>query len=162
MIRPQFVNPYRRAIRVLIATLVAYGVLVGANEGEFWPFSIYPMFSQGGNPWSRAIVRDVATDDSARWSPVTSADLPGEPYPLFVHGVDPIDLSNFVSKTERWDDARIAGLRKMFGEQELRDRALLVMRVNGRINQEDSVIVEFVPYVRLSAEESRLNETLSR
>lgn len=160
--QPRSVNPYRRAVRVLIATLVAYGVLVGANEGEFWPFSIYPMFSQGGNPWSRAIVRNVAIDDPAQWSPVTSADLPGEPYPLFVHGVDPIDLSNFVSKTERWDDARIAGLRKMFGEHELRERELLVMRVNGRINQEDSVIVEFVPYLHLGAEESLLNETLPR
>lgn len=158
----RIVDPYRRAVRVLIATFLAYGVLVGTNEGEFWPFSIYPMFSQGGTPWSRAIVRDVSNDDSVAWSLSTSRDLPGEPYPLSVRGVDPIDLSNFVSKTDRWDDARIAGLRKMFGEHELRDRDLLVMRVNGRIDQDDSVIVEFVPYARLSAERSMLNEELPR
>ncbi len=155
-------DSYKRSGCALLLTLLTYGILTGDNEGEFWPFSIYPMFSQGGKPWSRAVVRDVSNDDGFSWSNVTSVDLPGEPYPLLAHGVDPIDLSNFVSKSRRWDDARVRGLRKMFGERELRDRTLLVMRVNGRITREDSVIVEFVPYARLSAEGAVLNEELPR
>lgn len=152
----------RRAWRALLLTILAYGFLTGTHEGEFWPFSIYPMFSQGGNPWSRAIVRDVSEEPIRGWQPVSLADLPGEPYPLIDHGVDPIDLSNFVSKSRRWDEARVGGLRKMFGEHELEDRTLLVMRVNGLITPEDSVVVEFVPYVRMGAEGSILNDELPR
>lgn len=37
--------------------LVVYGLLVAIHLGEFWPFSIYPMFSQTGNPWTGAAER---------------------------------------------------------------------------------------------------------
>src|SRR5690606_30809333 len=93
---------YKRAGRVLLFSLAAYALLVGANEGEFWPFSIYPMFSQGGIPWSRAVVRDVSSEPVRSWSTVQASDLPGEAYPLLEHGVDPIDLANFVSKSRVW------------------------------------------------------------
>ncbi len=155
-------NPYRRAGRVIVITLAVYAALVGTNLGEFWPFSIYPMFSQGGNPWSRTAVRDVTNVDSLSWKNQSSGDLPGEPYPLLAHGVDPIDLANFISKTERWDERRVAGLRKMFKANTLGDRRLLVMRVNGRITPDDSVIVEFVPHAVLTADATTLNEALPR
>lgn len=155
-------NPYRRAGRVVVFALVAYGALVGANLGEFWPASIYPMFSQGGNPWSRSVVRDVTDADSLSWNGLSIAGLPGDPYPLLDYGVDPIDLSNFLSKSERWDENRVAGLRKMFAAHTLEDRRILVMRVNGRITADDSVTVEFVPYALLSSETSTMNPTLPR
>ena len=155
-------DSYKRAGRVLLITFAAYGVLVGVNEGEFWPFSIFPMFSQGGIPWSRAVVRDVSNERTLSWTTVTSSNLPGEPYPLLEHGVDPIDLANFVSKSKSWDDARVFGLRKMFDQHELNNRRLLVMRVHGRITKADSVIVEFVPYVYLTPEGSTLNDELAR
>lgn len=155
-------NPLRRAGRVTLVTLIFYGVLVGTNLGEFWPFSIYPMFSQGGNPWSRSAVRDVTDADPISWESYTFDELPGSPYPLLAHGVDPIDLSNFLSKSTRWDDARIEGLRKMFAARALNDTRLLVMRVNGRITEEDSVIVEFVPYALLASDATTMNEELPR
>ena len=149
--------------RVLLLTLAVYGVLVSTHLGEFWPFSIYPMFSRGGIPWSRAVVHDVSQETGAiPWRPLDQSELPGEPYPLLEHGVDPIDLANFVSKTSIWSEERIAGLRKLLGPAELSSRTLLVMRVNGRSSEDDSVMVEFVPYVLLSNEESVLNETLPR
>lgn len=155
-------NRYKRAGRVLVFAFVAYGVLVGTNLGEFWPASIYPMFSQGGIPWSRAAVRDVTDVENVSWSAVSTDGLPGDPYPLLKYGVDPIDLANFVSKTKSWDDERVAGLRKMFGEQELAERNLLVMRVNGRITSDDSVKVVFVPYALLTVDGNTLNEDLPR
>lgn len=155
-------NPHRRAGRVVVFTLVAYGALVAANLGEFWPFSIYPMFSQGGNTWSRAAVLDVTDIEGADWENRSFSELPGEPYPLLTHGVDPIDLANFLSKSKRWDEGRVAGLRKMFAAHTLEDRRLMVMRVNGRITPEDSVIVEFVPYALLTSETTTLNEALPR
>lgn len=153
---------YKRAGCVLLLSLAAYGLLVGVNEGEFWPFSIYPMFSKGGIPWSRAVVRDVSNEPILSWSSVHVSDLPGEPYPLLEHGVDPIDLANFVSKSRLWDEARVSGLRRMFDQHDLNERRLLVMRVNGRITPADSVVVEFVPYVHLTRDGSTLNDELPR
>lgn len=138
-----------------------YALFVAGNEGEFWPFSIYPMFSRGGIPWSRAVVREVP-DDSVRWEPVTLHELPGEPYALAEHGIDHIDLANFVSKTEVWDDRRVTGLRKMFGSAELERSRLLVMRATGRIIEGDSVALSFVPYALLAAEKTTLNQELRR
>lgn len=73
------------------------------------------MFSRAGRPWSRAIVCDFSHETSTpRWTSVSAAQLPGEPFALLPHGIDPIDLANFVSKTETWDADRVRGLRQMF------------------------------------------------
>lgn len=151
----------KRSARALLGTLLVYALLVATNLGEFWPFSIYPMFSQGGIAWSRAVVREVP-DDSVRWDPTRLDDLPGDPYPLAQHGIDHIDLANFVSKTVVWDDERLAALRKMFGEDELDRHDLLVMRARGRIAASDSVILSFEPYVLLTKEETMPNADLPR
>lgn len=156
-------DPYRRSRRALLASFVAYALLVSVNLGEFWPFSIYPMFSQGGIPWSRAVVMDVGDDASAmQWGDLSSEDLPGDPYPLTEHGISPIDLANFVSKSRVWDEARVGGLRRMFGERELERTSLLVVRVNGRIVEDDSVAVSFVPYVLMHRDTTQLNPVLQR
>lgn len=152
----------RKSLRIVAATLVVYAVLVTTHMGEFWPFSIYPMFSQGGNPWSRALVRDVSRETLSSWAPVDLAHLPGEPYGVLEQGVDPIDLANFVSKTQTWDEERIAGLRRMFDADRLDDRRLLVMRVNGRLKNGDSVVVECIPYVLLEQQASSLHPDLPR
>lgn len=152
----------KRSITALLVTFLIYGVLVATHLGEFWPFSIYPMFSKGGNPWSRAVVRDVTqAPDSMGWHVYSRTSLPGEPFAVLPNGIDPIDLANFVSKTERWDQDRVAGLRRMFYDQ-LDDRRLLVLRVNGRIDGQDSVRVEFVPYVLMDTDSSALNPSLPR
>jgi len=146
----------RRAGRLLFGTLLVYALLVASHRGEFWPFSIYPMFSQAGNPWSRAVVRDVSQDPSAlEWTTYSRASLPGEPFPLRPNGIDNIDLANFVSKTETWTDKRVGGLRSLFSKQ-VDDRSLVVMRVNGRMTDGDSVVVDFVPYVFLGPDSTAL------
>ena len=155
-------SPYRRSVRAILTTLLVYALLVATHLGEFWPFSIYPMFSQAGNPWSRAVVRDLGAVPADLWATATADDLPGQPYPLLEHGVDPIDLSNFVSKTTTWDADRVAGLRAMFYADRLDDRALLVMRVNGRMDEQDSVRVEFVPYALVRRDTTLLRPQLTR
>jgi len=145
-------DPLRRAGRLLVGTLLVYALLVATHKGEFWPFSIYPMFSQAGNSWSRAVVRDVSGDSaSVEWSSVSREHLPGRPFALRPHGVNNIDLANFVSKTETWTPRRVNGLRSLFAD-DLTDHTLLVMRVNGEMNEGDSVVVNFVPYVYLEAD----------
>ncbi len=156
-------SPFRnRSLRILGVTLLCYLVLVATHLGEFWPFSIYPMFSQAGNPWSRAIVVDVTDSGSEiRWEAVDAENLPGTPIALTRYGVDPIDLANFVSKTETWDEQRIDGLRTLFRASELGRQRLLVMRARGEINESDSVLVYFEPYVVLSGSSALLNPALS-
>lgn len=53
------------------ATMVVFAVLVGTHEGEFWTFSIDPMFSQAGNPW-HVPLQSVASSLNIGWltSPV--------------------------------------------------------------------------------------------
>jgi len=155
-------SPLPKAIRITIATLVVYALLVVTNLGEFWPFSIYPMFSRGGHPWSRALVRDVTSETEAiPWSPVSMSDLPGRPFALVPNDIDQIDLANFVSKTERWDDRRVEALRMLFSAR-LNGRRLLVMRADGRIDEDDSVRVQFIPYALLSPSGVEMNPSLNR
>jgi len=151
----------KRALFILFGTLLAYGVLVGTHEGEFWPFSIYPMFSQAGRPWSRAIVHDIPDGEAVAWKPASSRDaLPGIPFPLSDHGISPIDLADFIFKTETWSPDRVNGLRSMFYDQ-VGSHNLLVIRVNGRLAGRDSVAIEFVPYALVRADTSILNPDLT-
>lgn len=150
----------RRAGRLLVGTLLVYALLVATHRGEFWPFSIYPMFSQAGNPFSRAVVRDVSEDATPlRWETTSLDSLPGRPFALRPNGVNNIDLANFVSKTETWTPKRVEGLRSLF-KPHLPDRKLLVMRVKGRMVEGDSVVVDFVPYVYMHADSTALHPDL--
>lgn len=137
-----------KARTAIWAVLLVYAVTVATNLGEFWPFSIYPMFSQAGNPWSRSLVREVAPDDSIAWDAVPLDDLPGEPYGVAWGGVDAIDLANFVSKTREWDTDRVAALQLMLLADPPKDPLhLLVFRVRARLTEDDSVAVMATPYV---------------
>lgn len=150
----------RRAGRFLLGTLLVFALLVATHRGEFWPFSIYPMFSQAGDPWSRAVVRDLSSDTSSlQWEAMSLNDVPGRPFALRPNGVNNIDLANFVSKTERWTPKRREGLRSLF-RSHLPDHDLLVMRVNGRMVEGDSIEVEFVPYVHMTSDSTVLHPKL--
>ena len=150
-----------RAARVLALSLAAYVVLVATNEGEFWPASIYPMFSVAGRPWTRALVRDVATvPAAARWRVTDLGGLPGRPVVLPEIGIDPIDFANFLSKTRIWDEDRVTGLRSLFTEDLLRTRQLMVYKVRGHLAAGDSVVVEATPFLLLTGQETARNPEL--
>ena len=158
-------HPYKRSMKVIGVTFLVYALLVATHLGEFWPFSIFPMFSQAGNPWSRAIVRDVsdtANLDAISWDIVEDGQLPGKPVALTSHGVDPIDLANFVSKTQKWDEKRLNGLRNMFRADELGAQQLLIFKAGGKMNTEDVIILHFEPYVLLNSEGTQVNPRLPR
>lgn len=150
-----------RALRLLLGTFVLYGVLVATHKGEFWPFSIFPMFSQAGTDWSRAVVRELPDAGVAppnTWAAIDRADLPGAPMALTEYGLRH-DLANFIARTETWDDARVNGLRRMFADP-LQSRQLLVYRVRGGLTAGDTVDVRFIPYVYLTADTTVLHPDL--
>ena len=151
----------RKAFRVIAGVLVIYGLLVGFHEGEFWPFSIYPMFSQAGHPWTRALVRDLPETPPPEdlWQVTDFEGMPGEPLALVPRGLWQNDLANFVSKTKVWDRARIDGLRTMLGTGDLRQRTLLVMKMQGRLDGDD-VTITATPFMLLTPDSVAFNPNL--
>lgn len=148
-----------RSLRIVGRVLVVYILLVATHLGEFWPFSIYPMFSQAGKPWNRAIVRALPEDtdpDSLHWQPVSLNRLPGDSYPLAVHGINQNDLSTYLTKTERWTANRVEGLQSLFVKNRRVSRPLLLYQVRGEITG-DSLRVTATPVMLVSNNETQLN-----
>lgn len=121
-------------------------LLVATHEGEFWPFSIFPMFSQAGKPWSRGVVENVR--DSSRtdlWTTKPIANMAGRILPLQEYGIHEIDFANYISKTKEWNDKKINGLRSTFRIDEHPGQMWMATRVVGSINEQDSIIVKAIP-----------------
>lgn len=143
----------KKSTQYLFGVLAVFALLVAPHEGEFWPLSIYPMFSKAGNPWTRALVRDfTATPDSLKWKSTDLEGLNGTPVALQEYGVDQIDFANFVSKTETWTPKRKRALQIMFRKENIKDRKIMVMKVQGRLVDNDSVTVEAIPLLLVTAE----------
>lgn len=152
----------KKAVRLLSGTMLIFALLVATHLGEFWPFSIYPMFSQAGHPWTRSMVRDVTESDSAEvWKTVTFEELPGDEFPMDVVGISQNDVSNFLQKAGTWDQRKINGMRRLFSD-ELDDRDLLLYRVVGRLDQNpiDTVIVEYTPFLLMTKDTTIINPHL--
>lgn len=154
-------HPQKRSIRIVLGTLAVYALLVATHLGEFWPFSIYPMFSSAGNPWTRAVVREMprGTDDLSTWDAVAFSDLPGDPYPLVPQGINQNDVANYVSKTETWTPQRRQGLRNLFAKSRMLEHPLLVMKVRGALAG-DSVAVRAEPVLLITPDSLKLRPDL--
>lgn len=145
----------RRALRALFVVLVAYVALAGAHTGEFWPFSVFPMFSRAGQPWQRILVRELSPPDTARWdTPVSPASLPGRPYALRPAGIRFYDLTQLVVGTAVWDAPRRHALRTLFGDVP-RTRPLLLVRARG-VLVGTQVQVTYTPLALLAGDSVRL------
>jgi len=156
-------NFIQKSIRVTLISFLIYGALVATHEGEYWPFSIYPMFSQAGNPWTRALVRDITyVPDSLIWETTDLSSLQGEPVSMRKIGVDQIDYSNFVSKTKSWNEERIAALRTMLGEDYFVSSDWMIYKVKGKLIGNDSVSVAYIPYLMFSHDSTSFNPNFER
>jgi len=149
-----------KSVRIILVTFLVYILLVATHKGEFWPFSIYPMFSQAGNPWKRAIVRDVSNyEQKDLWKVTKQKNLAGEPVALDNLNINTNDIANYLSKTDVWTEGKISGVRKLFSE-ELASRNLLLLQATGYLTPEDSVKVEFIPFIYISKDTTILNSNL--
>jgi hypothetical protein len=152
----------RKAVKILYTVLAIYAVLVASHLGEFWPFSIYPMFSQAGNEWSRSLVHEVEPDYVVSdWEPLLQDELPGEVFALDNIGLNQNDLANLISKNEDWSPRRMNSIRHFFGNY-LEDRGFVVYRARGRYKEEGSreVVIELTPYFYLFPDTTILNPIL--
>lgn len=131
---------------ILLATLAVNVVLVATHEGEFWPFSIFPMFSQAGNPWSRGVVQKIEDHkDPSIWNTKSISEIENRVLSLDSIGVDAIDYANFVSKTKNWNQKRIKALRNLLNVGEYPNAKWMATRVRGYLTEDDSVVVEAIP-----------------
>lgn len=152
----------KQSTRYLLSVLVVFALLLAPHEGEFWPFSIYPMFSKAGNPWTRALVRDVTdTPDNLKWKTTDLETLQGTPVVLQDFGVDQIDFANFISKTKTWTPERKRALQVMFGKENIKDRELMIMKVHGRLIGNDSVTVQADPLLLVTADKVEADSSVT-
>ena len=151
----------KKAARVLAGFFVAHALLVSTHLGEFWPMSIYPMFSTAGNPWTRALVMELPPDvpSDELWQSGAVDELPGRVYPVGEHGVFQNDLSNFVSKTEEWTEDYVNGLRAMFRGRVAEGDRLMIYSVVGELTG-SGVRVRAHPLMLLAGDEATLAEGL--
>lgn len=132
-------------------------VLVGFHLGEFWPFSIFPMFSKAGQPWSRAMIVEVPLNQGTLdqspdvWEPLDINIQALQAVSLGERGIDKIDFSNYVGKTNQWTPEVVAGVGKMIPDRPDSDRAWLVLKVRGQMT-DGKVTVQGEPMVALTAD----------
>lgn len=151
----------RRGIKIIGVTLLVYALLVAPHEGEFWPLSIYPMFSQAGNPWTRAMVLDVTSKaDADIWEPRLLQNREFDVVPVSEYGVDQIDFSNFVVKTRNWTVSRRQALIEMFDSSSISGERWMVSKVRGELIGRDSVAIEITPFILLTADSTYTNPNL--
>lgn len=148
-----------RAAKALATTLVIYTVTVATHLGEFWPFSIFPMFSQAGKPWTRALVVEVSPALDA-WGPWELDQLPGPPYPLRSHNISTNDLAQVVKRTSDWGSGRTTLLDDLFAAAKAEGRTLLVLRVDGSLDDAGQARIVATGVVRLAPGEDHVNPEL--
>lgn len=148
-------------MKIIGIILLVYAALVATHKGEFWPFSIYPMFSQAGNPWTRAVVLDVTNmPDEEIWNQQRLSELSAKAVPIGDYGVDQIDFSNFMSKTTNWTENRRNALRSMFGPENIGSNRWMASKAQGKLVEDDSVVVIIQPFLMITADSVYMNPQL--
>jgi len=141
----------KKAMKIIGFTLIIFILTVATHDGEFWPFSTYPMFSQAGNPWTRAMILDVSDqDEETFWQSHSLNERSTPSLSLRKYGVDQIDFSNFISKTDHWSDNRKNALFTLFKNDLLPDGKWMVVKVRGELVNKDSVHVRIQPFLLLT------------
>jgi hypothetical protein len=146
-------HPVQRAKRVFLGLMIVYVSLVATHQGEFWPFSIFPMFSQAGKSWDRIVVRELSDEEIRilQWKSFTDEEhLLGEPFALSSINLDQNDLAGFVRNTSEWTPDRIEALQTFFKFHE-NDSFKLVFSVVGEWDTDaEEVRLIYTPILALN------------
>lgn len=147
--------------RILFITLLLNVLLVATHQGEFWPFSIFPMFSQAGQPWSRGLVEQVNDKNRSNlWQVKPLKEVEQRVLPLQNYGIHEIDYANFISKTTTWDKERINGLRSTFSMEEHPGQKWLATRVEGYLSEDNEVVIKTYPMLLITSDTTYKNPNL--
>lgn len=147
--------------RLLVITFIINAILVSTHEGEFWPFSIFPMFSQAGQPWSRGVVEQVQDEHRPDlWEIKPLEEIEQRVLPLENYGIHEIDFANFISKTTVWDQKRINGLRSTFSIEQYPDQKWMATRVKGFLTDDNEVTIRTYPMLLVTADTTYKNPNI--
>lgn len=152
----------RKCRSALAATTLLYALLVATHLGEFWPYSIWPMFSQAGNEWSKSLVREVEADGCpSDWSRIGEDELPGEPFALERIGLDQNDLANLLERGSRQPEEPLPVVRRYF--EGATDRTVLIVYLaEGSLAGErrKELRIDYTPFYCLFPDTARVNPEL--
>jgi hypothetical protein len=149
----------KKAIYLLAGILVAYIALTATHKGEFWPFSIYPVFSQGAHPWDYAVVRGVNLNSKGPvWTKKTVKQLRGDLIGLNHLGLTQTKLSVFLDQKWPPNETKIQLLRKYF-KNKLSDKNILIYKVHGQRTGKKSsfAMTNCTPLILLKQDTTLLN-----
>lgn len=157
---------YKKTKQIFFGVMIVQLLLVATHLGEFWPFSIFPMFSKAGKTWTRSLVRDVSqvSDSTLYWEEGFSVDdLPGNSFAMDEVAINTNDVSNTIEKVAVWDEQAKNSIRHLF-QSGLQDRKLMVYRVNGSFEKDANgnreVSLKYTPFILLSESAIVLNQKL--
>lgn len=147
--------------RIVGVVLLVNILLVSTHLGEFFPFSIFPMFSQAGKPWSRGVVENVQDTTRANlWETKPIGEIEDRVLPLQKYGIHSIDYANYISKTKDWTPKKINGLRSTFQIDQHPGQMWMATRVVGSITEQDSVVIKAIPMFLFTADTTYKNPRL--
>jgi hypothetical protein len=136
-----------RRFRIVGCVLLAVNLCaISLGDGEFWPFSKFPMFARAGRSWKRSIVREVSVEDLQRpLVEVWEKELPGEPVALHHFQINQDDLSAVVrSLTQPLSDEQATLLAQYF-DRLRHEKTMVLYAAFGRFRSDRSVRVRFLP-----------------
>jgi hypothetical protein len=145
---------------ILATVMVFYVFVVAIHKGEFWPFSIYPMFSKAPQIVSKTLVRRVNSEYKQSWNVYTKEqDLPGTRYILEEAGIDQNDLSTFVQKTEMWDSINVENISQLLSNNQ-NNIHLVLYEVHIELANSKKLEFKFFPLMSLYPDSTVLNPNL--
>jgi hypothetical protein len=129
----------KRFRRAAYSLMLAYAALLATQRGEFFPFSLFPMFSKAGRPWERAIVRELTTVPACA---VDAEQLPGSAVALAPLGLDQNDVSKALLRIREMSDQAAAEqtLARLFAGARA-SRPLAIYQARGSLDAARSVRV---------------------
>jgi hypothetical protein len=136
----------RRFKTLALSLLGAYAVLVLVHDGEFWPFSRFPMFSRAGRAWERALVREIrAREATEPLAEVWEDELPGRRFRLNRFRINQDDLSQVVQRMQGGFAPEHAALLEKYFDDSRRTRHLVLYSVRGNFRPDRSVRIRYRP-----------------
>ncbi len=146
---------FSRLRACIIATLVIYGALVATHEGEFWPFSTYQMFSQGGLPWDKPVLLELDAE-ACKTSEFSSLEELNEfGVALNPYGIDHRDFSNFARHLSNPGEEELLALRSLLQPVIDGNEGLCITAIYAETSGSD-INLTFTPAMYLSRDETIL------
>lgn len=141
----------KRSLWAIAITCVLYALLVGTHRGEFWPLSIYPMFSKAKSTLYQVAVQRVSPgvwSEPEFWRGYGPGEIPGKPFAVAPHGMDAVDLAKYVRLTTDWTADRKQGIVDFFGDTS-RENTLVIMSAKGSVDRSGKLEVTYRPILVL-------------